>query len=122
MGTADRAELPAGFDFGGRLASPIEKKVVWGWHENKHRVSQSEAGLSDSAVVLILQDTTRFLDVTDLDIIPPSLWEKMHLAVPDLPGWESRESIPSDYQGAGLSDPPSAVPSHGGSTPGSTPS
>lgn len=93
MGTSDYRVLEKGHDFGGQLADPLTKEVVWS-PENNHLVDSDEAGLSAEAVELLLavegtvygegstlaegeQSTARtiaeFKDVTDMKTIPSSL-------------------------------------------------
>lgn len=75
-GTSDVVRILAGEDWGGRLADPISQKVEWN-RKNNHLVSTDDVGLSDAAVELLLEDTDRFLDVTDREVIPINGWQKM---------------------------------------------
>lgn len=75
MGSADRRILAKGENFGGRLADPLEKEVVWDTN-SAHLVDSDEAGLSTEAVELLLEDSN-FKDVTDNKKIPASLNEQI---------------------------------------------
>lgn len=75
MGTADVVRLEKGENFSGRLAEPLAKEVEWDG-ANGHIVDSEEAGLSAEAVELLLEDTDRFKDVSDLKRIPASLNEQ----------------------------------------------
>jgi len=83
IGIADRAVLAVGENFGGRLATPLTQEVVWDWG-NRHIVDASKVGLSDDALTLLLQDDKRFLDVTDHEVIPLGLHEKVWKAAKEV--------------------------------------
>lgn len=92
MGTSDYRVLEKGENFGGQLAEPLSKRVVFS-PENNHLIDSDEAGLSAEAIQLLLdldgtiygeaglveedEDTTKtikeFKDVTDHRMIPSSL-------------------------------------------------
>lgn len=103
MGTSDYRVLEKGEDFGGQLAEPLKKRVVWS-PQNNHLVDSEDAGLSPEACDLLLameglvygegntlsedeqdQDTGKvikeFKDVTDLKVIPPSLHQSTFLGL-----------------------------------------
>lgn len=98
MGTSDYRVFDKGENFGGQLAEPLTKQVVWS-PENNHLVDSEEVGLSDEAVTLILdmegtvfgegallqpgeQSTARtiseFKDVSDMKMIPSSLNQQIY--------------------------------------------
>lgn len=76
LGTADRVVIKKGEKFAGRLADATTKDLVWD-ADNNHLIDSDEAGLSAEAVELLLEDTARFKDVTDLKRIPSSLNEQI---------------------------------------------
>lgn len=77
LGSSTVRRLEKGEDWGGRLAAPLETAVVFG-DANRQLIDTDEAGLSDEAVELLLEDPD-FKDVTDAKRIPSSLHEKMFL-------------------------------------------
>lgn len=106
MGSSDIFALNPGEDFGGRLATPLSKQVVWDWHNN-HVVDTGEVGLSDDAVGLLLKDE-EFINVTGLETVPLGkaqiLWRQMRdePANGDLPpGYTKIGDLPTS-QGQGL--------------------
>lgn len=100
MGTADVRYIQAGNDFGGRLATPTPKDVVWDQHNN-FIVDTDELGLSSEAVELLLTDS-EFLSVEGMEKIPLSEGDKMFRGMRDAPasgdlppGFTSVGSIPT---------------------------
>jgi hypothetical protein len=75
MGTADNAVLEPGENFGGRLATPLTHRAEWTL-ANGHLVDTDEARLTDAAIALLLKDG-RFVEVTDMEVIPSSLGQQM---------------------------------------------
>lgn len=99
MGASDFVKLDEGENWGGRLAEPLEKEVLFS-KDSGHLVDTEEAGLSEEAVELLLEDETRFKDVTGLKRIPANAYEKMfggvvEKAAPNLVG-EAPEVIDAD--------------------------
>jgi hypothetical protein len=105
MGTSDFRVFKKGEDFGGQLAEPLAKDVVFS-PKNNHLIDTDEAGLSAEAVDLMLahegqvygeaglnaeddgSDPTstaktikEFKDVTNLKVIPPSLHQSTFLGL-----------------------------------------
>jgi hypothetical protein len=76
LGTADRVILKRGENFAGRLADPLGAQVEWN-AANHHLIDSEEAGLSEEALALLLEDDARFKDVTDMKRIPSSLNEQI---------------------------------------------
>lgn len=127
MGTSDYRVLEKGENFGGQLAEPLTKRVVWS-PQNNHLVDTDEAGLSAEAVELLLaleglvygegntlsadeqdQDTGKvikeFKDVTDLKVIPPSLHQATFLGLKgiknkDVTGDDDAPEADADTSGA----------------------
>lgn len=79
MGPSDVRTLAKGEDFGGQLATPLDRDIVWDW-DNKHVIDTDDFGLSEGVAELILEQPD-FKDVTDLDRIPVNeaqkLWKQM---------------------------------------------
>lgn len=80
VGTSDVVTLEAGEDWGGRLSKPLAQDVVFS-HENNHTVDSEELKMTKDTVALILEDTGRFRDVSDLDVVPPSPSQRMWYGV-----------------------------------------
>jgi hypothetical protein len=97
IGIADRAVLDEGEDFGGRLAKPLKKKIVWDWG-NRHIVDAGKAGLSDEALELLLADDTRFIDVSNDKIVPLGLHEKTWKAMREAPSEDTEEDDSADHE------------------------
>lgn len=68
MGMSHVHRLEAGDDFGGRLAKPLAKDVVFD-ESNRWVIDTNDSGLSRPAIEILLDDPD-FLDVSDLEKIP----------------------------------------------------
>lgn len=68
MGVADVRSIPKGTDFDGRLADPTTKDLVFD-KSNRWIVDSEEAGLSEEALALLLEEDG-FKDVSGLKVIP----------------------------------------------------
>lgn len=125
LGTADIAVLERGEDFGGRLGEPLTKRVEFNYNTNRHVVDSDEVGLSDEAVALLVEDTDRFKDVTDVSRVPTSLHEQMFRGLPKSQGAEvALSQEPSKTAPSGSQDAPQDAPvaSGGQSVEGTAPS
>jgi hypothetical protein len=71
LGTADRVIIRKGEKFAGRLSEGTTQDLVWDG-SNNHLLDTDEAGLSEEALALLLEDDARFKDVTDMKRIPSS--------------------------------------------------
>lgn len=109
LGAAHNRVLDKGEDFGGRLGTPLPKRVEWNL-ANNHMVKSDDAGLSDAAIELLLEmegdqfdsgqyedadedgyaeaseeNTIRvikeFADVTNDELIQPSLAQQIFLGM-----------------------------------------
>jgi hypothetical protein len=106
MGSSDARHIGAGENFGGRLAAPLQKDVVWDW-ANNHVVDSQQVALSDEAVALLLEEG-EFSNVTGLERVPlnraQQLWRGMSdasRAPGDLPpGFTSLGAIPTSADNA----------------------
>jgi hypothetical protein len=76
LGTADRVIIRKGEKFAGRLSEGTTQDLVWDG-SNNHLLDTDEAGLSEEALALLLEDDARFKDVTDMKRIPSSLNEQI---------------------------------------------
>lgn len=76
MGSSDIHFIDAGENWSGELAEPLSKRVQWDW-DNNHVVDAEEAGLSDEALELLLEDSENFRDVTDLKRVPRGQADKL---------------------------------------------
>ena len=79
MGTADVRKLEKGEDFGGQLATPLDRDIEWNW-DNRHVIDTEEIGLSEAVVTLLLEQDD-FKDVSGQERIPVNeaqkLWKQM---------------------------------------------
>lgn len=128
LGSSHNRVLEKGEDFGGRLSEPLTKTVEWTL-ENGHLVDAEEAGLSETALELLLEDE-EFKDVTDLARVPTSLGQQLwkgakkteHDAQGDVPAQVSDDDEPPSKTGKaenteGTSEASDTAPaSPGGST------
>lgn len=71
MGNADVRKIERGEDFGGRLATPVHRDIVWDWGNN-HVVDSSDPQYLDvpEEVWVLLSVEPNFQDVTDDKIVP----------------------------------------------------
>lgn len=83
MGAADTRTILAGEDWGGRLGKPTQRTITFSAANNR-TVDVEEAGYSDAAVTLLLEDPL-FLDVTGAELIPAGLNEQFFQGVPETP-------------------------------------
>jgi hypothetical protein len=123
VGSSHVRRLDKGEDFGGRLAKPLEKKVEWNF-ANNHIVDAGEAGLSDAAVELLLeqqadmfdsgqydeddpeqptdentiQTLPEFVDVSNEDVIQPSLAQQIYLGVRPM---KAKDALRQSEEGTG---------------------
>lgn len=81
LGTSHVRELLKGEDWNGRLSDGLSKDVRWSI-DNHYLVDTEEAGLSESAVELLLEDK-EFKDVSDAERIPVSAAEDLWHGVRD---------------------------------------
>lgn len=125
MGSADIKTIPAGYDFGGQLAEPTSRKVVFD-KSNNWVVDVKDSGLSTEAVDLLLASGD-FEDVSKKKIIPPNAHQRIFLGAQVVESGdegdedESTESVPGLSSGsvvAGTSD--TGAGPVGGSTTGAT--
>lgn len=80
MGLADVRLLERGEDWSGRLADPLTSDLVFD-RSNNWIVDTGEAGLSDEAVALLLEDS-EFKDVSSLKRIPANQHQRTFLGFP----------------------------------------
>lgn len=83
MGSADTRTLSTGENWGGRLAKPLENTVTFD-KSNGRIIDVEDAGISEAAVQLLLEDGD-FVDVTEADVIPAGLNERLFQGVPETP-------------------------------------
>ena len=83
MGPADTRTINTGEDWGGRLGTPLSSPVTFS-SANNRIVDVEEAGFSEAAVVLLLEDPM-FVDVTGAELIPAGLNEQYFQGVPETP-------------------------------------
>lgn len=82
MGSSDNRVIEKGEDFGGQLATPLSKTLIWNW-ENKHIIKTEDfEGVPDEVWDLVLEDTDDFKDVTDLSRIPTNAAQQIWRAMP----------------------------------------
>lgn len=82
MGTAHVRTIPAGSDWNGRLAEPLDKDVVFSI-KNGHLFQTGS--LSPAVVDLILEDPD-IIDVSDYEVAPTGKAEEMWHATPHSEG------------------------------------
>lgn len=83
MGASDNRVVSAGEDWGGRLGTPLQNGLTFN-KDNNRIVDVEAAGLSEAAVMLLLEDPM-FVDVTDAELIPAGLNEQYFLGIPESP-------------------------------------
>lgn len=81
MGNSHVHQLLEGDDFGGRLATPLEKTVTFD-RDNNWVVDAKEAGLSNEACEILIS-TDDFADVTKEKMIPLNGHQRMFLGMKD---------------------------------------
>jgi len=81
MGSADVRKIEKGETWGGRLGTPLESTLVFS-KENHWIVDSDEAGMSQVAVDLLLEDKEGFKDVTGLERLPTNLNQQLFQALP----------------------------------------
>ncbi len=93
MGTADIKQFLPGDDFGGRLATPLDRMIQFTW-DNNHIINTDDpyfAGgnedqprpLSDEFWEFLLAVDESLLDVTGMTILPVSEGEKLWRGIKD---------------------------------------
>jgi len=119
MGSADVRRIDKGETWGGRLGTPLESALVFS-KENHWVIDSDEAGISQTAVDLLLEDKEGFKDVTGLERVPTNLNQQLFQAMPKS---EKAEVDPATAEGAQTAGP-DAIGNEGAGTTttgGSTP-
>jgi len=119
MGSADVRRIDKGETWGGRLGTPLEATLVFS-KENNWVIDSDEAGISQVAVDLLLEDKEGFKDVTGLERVPTNLNQQLFQAMPKS---EKAEVDPATAEGAQTAGP-DAIGNEGAGTTttgGSTP-
>lgn len=125
MGGADIRRLEKGEDFGGRLATPLDRDIEWNW-ENRHLIDTDEYEGVDDEFWSILVEEEDFRDVSELKRIPTNLaqqrWKAMPKSEEPDPSVKSSGTAETDTTDRAAGGPSEATPTPaaGTTTGGST--